>query len=140
MTIPTAPSAAPTSVSVYAMSSTAITVEWEVVPCIEQNGDITGYTVCVLESGEMERVEDVVGDDVNEVTISELTPSTTYSIQVAAVNSEGTGPYSDLIIIDTPDSELYVVYFMCTCYLKAGSQYDIVHCIALRFHNIVHVQ
>ena len=103
MTIPTAPSAAPNSVSVYAMSFTAIIVQWEAVPCIEQNGDITGYIVRVLVSGEMERVEDV--GDVNEVTISDLTPSTTYSIQVAAVNSEDTGPYSDLIIIDTPDSE-----------------------------------
>ena len=87
---------------VSVINSTALTVQWETVPCIEQNGDITGYTVRVLESGKMERVEDVVGD----VTISELTPSTTYSIQVAAVNSEDTGPYSDLIIIDTPDSEL----------------------------------
>ena len=101
----TAPSAAPTNVSVYAMSSTALNVLWGPVPCIEQNGDITGYTVRVLVGGEMERVEDVVGD-VNNVTISDLTPSTTYSIQVAAVNSEGTGPYSDLIIIETPDSEL----------------------------------
>ena len=92
--------------SVSIISSTAIIVQWETVPCIEQNGDITGYTVLVLESGEMERVEDVVGD-VTQVTISELTPSTTYSIQVAAVNNEGTGPYSDLITIDTPDSELY---------------------------------
>ena len=73
------------------MSSTALNVLWGPVPCIEQNGDITGYTVRVLESGEMERVEDV-GGDINEVTISDLTPSTTYYIQVAAVNSEGTGP------------------------------------------------
>ena len=92
---------------VSVINYTALNVQWETVPCIEQNGDITGYTVRVLVSGEMERVEDV-GDDVNEVTISELTPSTTYSIQVAAVNSVGTGPYSDLITIDTPDSELYV--------------------------------
>ena len=100
----TAPSAAPTSVSVSVINSTALNVQWETVPCIEQNGDITGYTVRVLESGEMERVEDV--GDVNEVTISELTPSTTYSIQVAAVNNIDTGPYSDLITIDTYDSEL----------------------------------
>ena len=100
----TAPSAAPTNVDVFVINSTALNVQWEAVPCIEQNGDITGYTVCVLVSGEMERVEDA--GDVNEVTISDLTPSTTYSIQVAAVNSEGTGPYSDLITIDTPDSEL----------------------------------
>ena len=88
---------------VSVINPTALNIQWETVPCIEQNGDITGYTVRVLESGEMERVEDV--GDVNEVTISELTPSTTYSIQVAAVNNIGTGPYSDLIIIDTPDSE-----------------------------------
>ena len=87
------------------MSSIAITVQWEMVPCIEQNGDITGYTVRVLESGKMERVEDVVGDDVTQVTISELTPSTTYSIQVAAVNSIDTGPYSSLITTDTPNSK-----------------------------------
>ena len=100
----TAPSAAPTNVDVSVINSTALNVQWGAVPCIEQNGDITGYTVRVLESGEMERVEDV--GDVNEVTISDLTPSTTYSIQVAAVNNIDTGPYSDLIIIDTPDSEL----------------------------------
>ena len=103
--IHTAPSAAPTNVNVYAMNHTAITVQWETVPCIEQNGDITNYTVTVLESGEMERVEDVDGN-VNEVIISGLTQSTTYSIQVAAVNSQGTGPYSDIVVINTPDSEL----------------------------------
>ena len=87
------------------MSSTAITVQWETVPCIEQNGDITDYTVTILESEEMDRVEDVDGN-VIEVIISGLNSSTTYSIQVAAVNSQGTGPYSDTIIINTPVGEL----------------------------------
>ena len=36
----------------------------------------------------------VSGDSVTEATISSLMSSTTYSIQVAAVNSAGTGPYS----------------------------------------------
>ena len=110
----TAPSAAPTNVDVSVINSTALNVQWEMIPCIEQNGDITGYTVRVLVSGEMERVEDA--GDVNEVTISELTPSTTYSIQVAAVNSEGTGPYSDLIIIDTP----IIVSYMLIYYILVG--------------------
>ena len=101
------------------MSSTALTVQWEGVPCIEQNGDIRGYTVRVLESGEMERDEDVVGD-VTQVTISELTPSTTYSIQVAAVNNEDIGPYSDLITINTPDSELYYRLISIICYWRVS--------------------
>ena len=84
-------------------SPTELTVQWEAVPCIEQNGDITGYTVRVMTSGEMDRVEDV--SDVLQDTISGLTASTTYSIQVAAVNSIDTGPYSDPVTIDTPDSE-----------------------------------
>ena len=37
-------------------------------------------------------------------TISSLMPSTTYSIQVAAVNSAGRGVYSDAVFA-TPDSE-----------------------------------
>ena len=36
----------------------------------------------------------VSGGSVTEATISSLMPSTTYSIQVAAVNSAGTGVYS----------------------------------------------
>ena len=40
-----------------------------------------------------------------EATISGLMPSTTYSIQVAAVNSAGTGSYSDAQMPTTLDSE-----------------------------------
>ena len=38
----------------------------------------------------------VSGGSATEATISGLMPSTTYSIQVAAETSAGTGPYSDL--------------------------------------------
>ena len=45
----------------------------------------------------------VSGGSVTEATISELTLSTTYSIEVAAVNSAGTGVYSSPpVIIETP--------------------------------------
>ena len=37
--------------------------------------------------------------------ISGLMPSTTYSIQVAAETSAGTGPYSEPVNIETPESE-----------------------------------
>ena len=101
MVILSAPSAAPTFVSVSAVNSTTLTVQWKMVPCIEQNGDITEYTVHVLEIGVMERVD----HNVTQVNISQLTPSTTYSIEVAAVNIINTGVSSDPIIFDTPDSE-----------------------------------
>ena len=45
----------------------------------------------------------VSGCSVTEATISGLTPSTTYSIEVAAVNSAGIGVYSDPpVIVETP--------------------------------------
>ena len=43
----------------------------------------------------------VDGASVNETTIENLMSSTTYSIQVAAVTSEGTGVYSDPITATT---------------------------------------
>ena len=41
----------------------------------------------------------VSGDSVTEATISGLTPSTTYSTEVAAVNVFGTGTYSTILQI-----------------------------------------
>ena len=84
------------SVTTSTSSFSTITVQWGEVPCIHQNGDITGYSVQygVMGSGNTQTVA-VDGADTTEATIGDLMSSTTYSIQVAAVNSEGTGVYSD---------------------------------------------
>ena len=47
----------------------------------------------------------VTGAGVTEATLLNLTPSTTYSVQVAAVNSAGTGVYSDLVVNETRSSK-----------------------------------
>ena len=43
----------------------------------------------------------VSGGSFTEITISNLTPSTTYNIEVAAVNDADTGPFSSSISIMT---------------------------------------
>ena len=91
-----APSAAPTDVAVSVIDSTSITVQWGAVPCIKQNGDITGYIVWYGS-----QTQSVSGGSVTETTISNLTPSTTYNIEVAAVNDADTGPFSNTISIMT---------------------------------------
>ena len=104
MIFPPAPSAAPTSVSVSEVISSSITVQWGAVDCIHRNGDITGYSVRygVQGSGSTQTVS-VSGSGATMTTISELESSTNYSIQVAAVNSAGTGVYSPIIMKETAD-------------------------------------
>ena len=103
---PTAPSAAPTSVSTSS-DSTSITVQWGAVDCIHRNGDITGYSVRygVQGSGSIQTVS-VSGSGATTRLISGLESSTIYSVEVAAVNSAGTGVYSDPYIILT-DSKYF---------------------------------
>ena len=92
-----APSAAPTSVSIFDVTNSSITVQWGLVDCIQRNGDITGYSVQygVQESGSTQTMS-VSGGATTEGTLSELNAASTYSIEVAAVNSVGTGVYSNL--------------------------------------------
>ena len=98
------PSGAPTSVNATSTSN-SITVQWESVNCTDSNGVITGYVVQYREeiTGQERTTELVSG---NETTIIGLESSTTYSIQVAAVNSAGTGVYSDPITAETDGMDL----------------------------------
>ena len=99
----TAPSTPPSSVTVTDVTSSTISVQWGSVPCIHQNGDITGYSVQyeVMGSGNTQ-IGMVSGDSSGGMTtISGLTPSTNYSIRVAAVNSAGTGVYNDTVTART---------------------------------------
>ena len=97
MTLEAAPSAPPSSVSATVESSTSITVQWGEVPCIHQNGVITGYSVQyeVMGSGDTQTVA-VDGAAATETAITGLTPSTTYSISVAGVN-QLIGVYSSTV-------------------------------------------
>ena len=95
---PPAPSAPPTSVNLSDVTSSSITVQWGAVDCIHRNGDITGYSVQYGVQGSAEGDRTVVmasGDSSGGMyEISGLNSSTNYTIEVAAVNSAGTGVYS----------------------------------------------
>ena len=101
--IHTAPSAAPTFVSVSEVTSFSITVQWGAVDCIHRNGDITGYSMRygVQGSGSTQTMSVSGGN----ATILSVMPSTNYSIEVAAENSNGTGVYSDSVRVETPESK-----------------------------------
>ena len=110
MAIPPAPSAPPTSVSVSALNSTAIWVQWGPVPCIDQNGDITGYSVQFRsETVPVPRIPRIF-------VISGLMSSTTYSIQLAAETSTGTGRYSAVMNQLTAGIIKYFMQICICCY------------------------
>ena len=88
-----APTGPPASVMTTSTPNT-FTVQWGPVECADRNGDITGYSVRYGEVGSAGSLQMVGGDMDREATISDLTPSTEYTISVAAVTTAGTGVYS----------------------------------------------
>ena len=97
---------APSNVTAISKSSTAILVEWEgLTQCGLVNGHIVGYRVQYgVQSGGLVLTKAVTGNwsSGGETDLTGLTPSTNYTIAVAAVNEEGTvGLYSDAIAIPT---------------------------------------
>ena len=86
------------TVSDLDVTSSNITVQWGPVNCIQRNGDIIGYSVRygVRGNGSTQAVN-ISGGNTTETTISGLHSSTTYTIEVAAVTSAGTGNYSDQV-------------------------------------------
>ena len=64
------------------------------MPCLDRNGRITDFRVQALRNGMVEKRTTAFGGNVREATLSGLSPLTWYTVQVAAVNGAGTGPYS----------------------------------------------
>ena len=102
MYFPPVPSAPPTSVNVSDVTNSSITVQWKAVDCIHRNGDITGYSVLygVQGSGNT-RSMSVSRGTTTKATISGLSATTPYTIEVAAVNSAGIGMYSSPTAVST---------------------------------------
>ena len=108
--LPSAPGDPPTEVTAMATNPVTILIRWGRVPCINRNSNITGYTVRYSRGGGSTESVSVSGTDQSERTYTAtlLVPSTSYSIQVAAVTSTGaTGPFSTTVTETTspPKSE-----------------------------------
>ena len=103
----TAPTGPPASVTQTTAASTSVTVQWEEVPCLDRNGEITDYQVVTANSQGMAVGTADVDVAVRQATISGLTPSTQYTVSVAAVNDAGTGPIRGISIETT--GEIIVV-------------------------------
>ena len=107
-----APSAAPTSVHTSDITFFSITIHWEGVDCIHQNGNITGYSVRYWVPRSSTHILNVSGGTTTAFTLTGLSNSTTYSIDVAAVNNAGIGKYSDAMpVMKTSKRKYYNASF-----------------------------
>ena len=95
-----APSAAPVDLTFLSATSSSITLQWKAVPCIHQNGNITGYMIEYEEvdgeNGTLRMNISIVGGqkEMTSGSITGLRPLTHYDIRVAAVNSAGIGLFT----------------------------------------------
>ena len=83
---------------------------------------ITGYIIEYFKVGPQDTVKDIKNVTVTNgttYTISGLIPCAKYSVQVAAINSKGTGPFSEPVIEILEDGKLnfYNIILMKIIYL-----------------------
>ena len=95
-----APSAAPVDLTFLSATLSSITLQWKAVPCIHQNGNITGYMIAIeyeeVDESEAIRMNiNIIGSQNTMTSITGLRPLTHYDIRVAAVNSAGIGPFTN---------------------------------------------
>ena len=104
-----APSAAPDSVRAFNVIPNSFSLQWEMIPCIHRNGDITGYSVQYGEVGsESTQTVSISSSGTMNTIVTGLTSDTSYEVKVAGVNSIGIGKNASLTV-DTPQSQ-YTLY------------------------------
>ena len=94
----TVPSSPPQDVMVKSNNQTSLSVSWKPPMEIDCNGPITSYVIDYTRNG----YNDAVIVNVTSATthtISGLVTVAKYSVRVAAVNINGTGPFSDAVVV-----------------------------------------
>ena len=81
---------------VTSLVPSSLGVSWQPPPEIDRNGVISGYVIEYTRVGGSSGMIIVTNETTH--TISELVPIETYSVRVAAMTVNGTGPYSDAMI------------------------------------------
>ncbi len=96
------PSGSPQRVVIGTVSQTTAVMDWNGPTCVERNGEIRNYEY------EYEALDHWVPDKVksgsspqSRVELSNLVPYTRYGFRVRAVNSKGSGPYSEFVPLTT---------------------------------------
>ena len=91
----TVPSSPPRDVMVESHNPASLMVSWDPPMRRDRNGDITGYVIQYTVVGSSDMMNMNVVGDTRLITIPELVAYVNYSVIVAAMTVNGTGPFSD---------------------------------------------
>ena len=104
----TAPSSAPQSVNVTALTSTSLYISWDPPSLDTQNGIITEYRINITER-ETGNVISFISFN-TFISVQFLHPHYTYECVVSAVTI-AEGPSSEEVVVATPEDGEELVYF-----------------------------
>ena len=100
----TAPSSPPLRLRARVISSTSIFVQWQSIPAVQRNGNITGYQVLYTYPEGPFRIDRIA---VTSITLRNLVVNELYSISVRGMTSAGAGPYCDPVYKVTMNIGMY---------------------------------
>ena len=111
----TVPSSPPQNVIVTSVNPTSLMVSWKSPLEIYHNGPITGHVIQYTRVGSSDMMSVTVTSGTT-LTISGLVGYVDYSVIVAAMTINGTGPFSDPPMVGRSgeDSELNYSFMPCT--------------------------
>ena len=91
------PSSPPQDVVLTTVNPASLNVSWQPPLDINHNGPITGYVIQYTRVGSNVKTIENVTSKVT-YTISGLDAYVNYSVMVAALNTNGSGPFSDPVV------------------------------------------
>ena len=95
------PDGAPIAFEGIVISSTSVYFTWNPPSCERQNGLIIEYTINVTTQETGDRFQ--FNSNTTFLEITNLMPYRTYVCIVAAATSVGLGPFSEPVILETPE-------------------------------------
>ena len=109
MCYPTVPSSPPQSIVITSTNPASLNVSWQ--PPLEKlcTIPITGYKIEYFKDEPQDTVKDIKNVNIasgTTHTISGLIPCAKYSVQVAAMNGNRIGPFSEPVVEILEDGEL----------------------------------
>ena len=105
--VPTVPTGSPQGLTATLLSPRSIQLDWMPPSLSDQNGVITNYTILVtpLDTGISQMP---VISITNTHLVPNLLPHTVYVCIVAANNAVGSGPFSSVLTVQTPETGKFI--------------------------------